>query len=168
MPLSATIKASITGDLTRAIDLAGASSPLARLVSIAFTDGVGANQANVLWHDQRTLAASAAESLDFAGGGLTDIYGNAISLARIKALGVFPAAANLNNLHVERHATAGIPLFLAASDGLILRPGGLFLWADPSAAGIVVTATSGDMLTLTNGAGVNSVTYDIVVIGAAT
>lgn len=166
MALTAKIKASITADQSRSIDLASANANLVRALEIALTDGAGANQADRIWHDQRTLAASATEDIDLAGV-LLDIYGQAVNFARIKALLVLPSAANLNNLNVSRPAANGVPLFLAVSDGIVLHPGGVFLWAAPSAAGVVVTAGTGDLLTITNAAGVNSVTYDVVILGAS-
>lgn len=167
MSLSATVKASISADHLRSIDLAGATSNLQRALALAFTDGVGANQVDLIFHDQRTLAASASEDIDL-NGVLTDIYGQSVNFARIKAVLVLPAVANLNNINISRPASNGVPLFLAASDGIVVHPGGIFLWAVPSAAGVAVTAGTGDLLTITNAAGTNSVVYDIVILGAAT
>lgn len=166
MPLSASIKLSVSANLTRALDLATAQSPLARSFVQALTDGTAANQADRIYHDQRTLAASGTEDLDLAGS-LLDAYGNAFTLARLKALIVLPAAANLNNLNVSRPAANGVPLFLAASDGIVLRPGGMLAWVAGDATGVVVTAGTGDLITFTNAAGTNSVTYDVIMIGAS-
>ena len=66
-------------------------------------------------------------------------------------------------VQVTRPASNGVPLFLAASDGLQLNPGGVFLFFDP--VGVTVTAATGDILTVTNSAGTNVVTYDIVIVG---
>lgn len=76
------------------------------------------------------------------------------------------AVGNTNNVVVTRPATNGLVLFAAASDALAgLKPGGLFLFTDPSAPGLAVTAGTGDLLTISNSGAGTSVTYDIVIVG---
>lgn len=134
--------------------------------AIELTSGTGSNQADLIFHDQRTLAASGTEDLDLAGS-LTDAYGTTLTFARIKAIMVTAASGNTNNVQVTRPASNGVPLFLAAGDGIPVLPGGVFLWVAPNAAGVAVTAGTGDLLTFTNSAGTTSVTYDVVIIGAS-
>lgn len=166
MALSVTVKSSVAATLTRVLDLATGSTPLSVALSAAFTDGAGLNQANLLWHDQRTITASATDSLDLAGS-LTDAFGQSTVFARIKAVVVKAASGNTNNVNVTRPASNGVPLFLAAGDGIPVKPSGFFVWVDPTAAGVAVTAGTGDLLDLVNSGGGTSVTYDIVIIGAA-
>jgi hypothetical protein len=166
MSLSASIKITLSANLTRALDLLTAQGQLTKSYIASLTDGTGANQADRIFHDTRTLTASGTEDLDL-NGVLTDIYGQACNFARIKGIVVLALAANTNNVNVTRPASNGFPLFLAASDGIPVRPGGAFAWVDPSATGIAVTAGTGDLLTLTNSAGSTSVTYDIIIIGAS-
>lgn len=165
MALSATVKASISATDTKAADFELASSKFADSISIALTDGTAAGQADKRWNDQRTLAASGTEDLDLSGA-LTNLYGTVV-FARIKAILVTAAAANTNNVRVTRPASNGVPLFLAAGDGIDVRPGGAFLWVAPDATGVVVTASTGDLLTITNSGGTTGVTYNITVIGAS-
>jgi hypothetical protein len=160
------IHATLTHTPTTTPDLVAPSTAFNYFKAWTVTTGVGANQADRIWHDQRTIAASATDSLDLAGL-LTDIYGVAFTLARLKALLVVSAAANVNNVHVTRPAANGVPLFLAAGDGIILRPGGAFCWFASEATGIVVTGGTGDLVDIINGAGGTSVVYDIVAIGAS-
>jgi hypothetical protein len=100
----------------------------------AWASGVGANQADMIWSDQRTLTASATEDLDLVAT-LTSHLGGTFTLARIKGLLVFAAAANTNNVNVTRTATAGSSVFLADGDGVAVHPGGLFVLLSPTAAG---------------------------------
>jgi hypothetical protein len=111
------------------------------------------------------LSASATEDLDLSGS-LTNAFGT-VTFARIKAVLVVASTDNTNNVNVTRPASNGVPLFLAAGDGLSVRPGGIFMWACSDATGVAVTAGTGDLLTLTNSAGSTSVTYSIIVIGAS-
>ena len=70
-------------------------------------------------------------------------------------------------MNVIRPASNGVPLFLAAGDGLPVKPGGAFLWVAPDATGVAVTASTGDLLTITNSGAGSAVTYYIVVLGAS-
>lgn len=165
MALSATIKASISATHTNVLDLATATFPLSLLQSLSLTDGTGANQADRIFSDTRTLSASANEDLDLAGA-LTNAYGT-VTFARIKAILVIADAGNTNNVNVTRPASNGVPLFLAASDGLAVRPGGMFLWACSDATGVAVTASTADLINFANSAGSTPVTYTVVIIGAS-
>lgn len=167
MSLSASIKASISAQHSKALDLGTANLPANLLASLALTDGTGANQADKIFTDTRTLAASANEDLDLAGS-LADAYGTTFTLARLKALMIVADASNTNNVRLIRPASNGVPLFLAASDGIDIRPGGVFLWACSDATAVAITAGTGDLINIANSSGTTSVTYSIILIGAST
>lgn len=166
MALSATVKATINATQTKTADFESASSAIAHALSVSYTDGTAASQADRIWKDTRTLAASATEDLDFSGS-LTDIYGAAVVFADIRVILITADSANTNNVRVIRPASNGILLFAAASDELAVRPGGAFLYVATDTTAIAVTADTADLLTLTNSAGSTSVTYSITVIGAS-
>lgn len=166
MTLSTKISVGVNATLANALDLATAAVPLTLSETVRLATGVAANQADKIFHDTRTLAASATEDLDLAGV-LTDALGTTITMAKIKAIVVRAAAANTNNVNVTRPAANGVPLFLAAGDGIPVLPGGVFLWVAPNLAAIAVTAGTGDLITFTNSAGSTGVTYDVVIIGTS-
>lgn len=166
MGLSAKLSTHLVATLTSALDLSTATDPLNYSLNLDISTGTGANQADMMWHDQRTLAASATENLDLAGS-LTNAFGTTQTFARIKAVIVAAAAGNTNNVNVIREGTNGVPLFLALADGIAVRPGGIFLWAAPDATAVAVTGGTGDLLTFTNSAGSTSVTYSVIIIGAS-
>lgn len=166
MAQTSRIAVRVESTLTSALDLVTAASDLDLNTRVDLADGSGAGQANMQWSDRRTLAASATEDLDLAGS-LTGPVGGTLTFARVKAVLIKAAAANTNNVNVTRPAANGAPIFLAAGDGLPVKPGGLFLWVAPDATGVAVTAATGDLLTLTNSSAGTAVTYDIVVIGAS-
>jgi hypothetical protein len=167
MPLTkTTLNLSLASTQTNPLDLGTASFPLKYAKSMALAAGSGTGQADRIFTDTRTLAASATENLDLAGS-LTDAFGATITFARIKLVLVTAAVANTNNVNVIRESTNGVPLFLALADGIPVRPGGGFAWWAPDATAVAVTASTGDLLTVTNSAAGTSVTYDIVVIGAS-
>lgn len=128
-----------------------------------FTPGTAAvGQTNVLFSDTRTLVASATENLDVAGV-LADALGTTIAAAEIVAIYVAAAVANTNDVQVTRPAANGVPLFLAAGDGIAIGPGDFSVRTYRN--GVIVTAATGDLITVTNGGAGTSVQYDIVIIG---
>lgn len=167
MALDSKFTLNISAALTKALDLLTSEGKLAIQKVITLTSGTGANQADKVFSDTRTIAASGTDSLDLAGGGLLDALGDAFGPARIKAVYVFAASANTNNVNFTRPATNGVPLFLAVSSGLPVRPGGVLIWIAPDATGVAVTAATADLIDLVNSAGGTSVTYDILIIGAS-
>ncbi len=166
MALSTTIDLGVSAALTTALDLVTGSAPLSYSKRIALATGTGASQADKVWSDTRTIAASGSEDLDLAGV-LTDALGVTFTLAKLKAVMIVAAAANTNSVRVTRPAANGVPLFLAASDGLDVVPGGAFLWVAPNLAAVTVTAATGDLLTVANSSSGTSVTYDVVLIGTS-
>jgi hypothetical protein len=132
--------------------------------SAGLANGTGAAQASQVYQDTGTLAGSASTNIDLAGS-LTNIFGTTITFTKIKLIALQADSANnvANNLQLSRGSSNGFVWFLAASDGFYLAPGASFVWYDP--VGVTVTAATGDILTLTNGAGTNTITYRILIIG---
>lgn len=166
MALDSRVKLIINSLLTGSTDLQSRTAPLEYAYNKALTTGTGANQADRLFTDQRTITASSTDSLDLSGT-LTDAFGATVTFARIKAVFVTAAAGNTNNVNVTRPAANGVPLFLAAGDGVPVKPGGMFAWMAPDATGVAVTAGTGDLIDMVNSGAGTSVTYDVVVIGAS-
>ncbi|GIH91938.1 hypothetical protein ACFFMN_33970 [Planobispora siamensis] len=167
MPLSARALLQLSADLTSSGDLFSgtASTPFSRQIS--FSDGAGLNQANRIWSDERTLVASANEDLDLAGV-LTDPFGATVTFARIKALIVAASLANANNVVVGGGASNPfINWASGTTPAVIVRPGGLLALFAPDATGYVVTGGTGDLLRVANSGAGTPVTYQIVLIGAA-
>jgi hypothetical protein len=136
--------------------------------SLSWDSGTGASQADKVFSDTRTLGASATEDLDLAEHRDRCVR-RALAFARVKLMYFFASTANnaANNVNVTRPASNGVPFLLAAGDGIALRPGAASSGSIRRAAGVAVTAATGDLITVTNSAGTNSVTYDVVIIGAS-
>lgn len=162
--LTARVEVRVTGTLTNTADLQAASSPISFLRAIALSNGVGGNQANVVWSDTRTLAPSATEDLDLAGGGLTDIYGAAVAPARVRVVLIYASCSNSNNLTLLGDANS-VPILNTAATTTTLQPCGTFLVTAPGAAGYVVTGGTGDIIQVANAGAGTSVTYDILILG---
>ncbi|MEU8278243.1 hypothetical protein ACFYOK_37250 [Microbispora bryophytorum] len=165
MAFDAQFFAQLKASLTNSLDLQTASAPVNFAQQINFAQGAGAGAAETIWTDTRTVEASATDAIDLAGS-LTGPFGTTLTFTKIKGVIVRASAANTNNVNVVRDSTSGVPLFLATGDGIPVKPGGLFVWLDPSAAGVAVTPSTGDLLNLVNSGAGTSVAYDIFIIGA--
>jgi len=169
MALTTKLVAAVNARQTTALDLATASADVAKRYSVELATGTGAGQADLIFHDQRTLAASANEDLDLAGV-LTGALGGTLTFARVKAVLIAAAAANTNDVVLGGAASnTFVGMFGAATHTVRVRPGGMLLIAagqgDPT--GYAVTAATGDLLRVANGGAGTSVTYDVIVIGAS-
>jgi hypothetical protein len=161
--VAATIDLKINAKQTGSGDLGTPQILVAIEKALEFTPGTASvSQSNVLFSDKRTLAASASEDIDVAGA-LTDALGASIAAAEIVAVYVGAASANTNDVQVTRPGANGVPLFLAAGDGLALGPGDFALLTNRK--GAAVTAGTGDLIHVANSGAGSSVTYDIVILG---
>lgn len=161
--VAATIEVGIHGKQSGTGDLATPQVPISIDEIMEFSAGTAAvGQANILFQDTRTIAASGTDDLDVAGV-LGDALGATIAAAEIVAIFVKAHEGNTNNVNVTRPASNGVPMFLAAGDGFALGPGDFFIRTNR--AGVGVTAATGDLITLANSGAGTSVTYDVVIIG---
>lgn len=169
MTLSATsLAVSAYAELSTALDLGSGKAPQGLSRSLALSNGTGAGQADRVWSDRRTLAASANEDLDLAGV-LLDAFGAAITFARIKGLVIAAAKGNTNNVVVGAAASNPWATLLGTTGTITLRPGA-FLAVGTGAAdatGYAVTASTGDLLRIANSGAGTPVTYDVLLIGAS-
>jgi hypothetical protein len=168
MTVTSTIKISGSARWQNTVDLGGSSASRLIDVAVSLVDGTGAGQADRAFFDTRQLAASATEDLDLAGT-LVDAFGVTQTFARVKLVIVRAHATNTNQVQVTRDADAGVPLFMAAGDGVSLRPGAVFALAAGAAdaTGYAVTATTGDLLVVTNSGAGSVVDYDIAILGCS-
>lgn len=153
--------------ITGAGDLTTPQEVLPLLVNQAITFGTGLNQMDLFFHDQRTLGNGASETLDLTGG-LTDNFGNVLTFARIKLLFISLAVtANGTTIDVGGNANAWASWTNVVTTLITVAEGGPFHLWNPTAAGYVVTAATGDQLDITNNDGANSAVYDIYIGGAS-
>lgn len=165
MTLRTNINVELTALLSSALDFGAPQYSPDVSTRIALPSGIGAGQADLIFTDTRTVVASGTDALDLAGS-LAGPFGGTLTFVKLKGLLVRAAAANTNNVNVNRPASNGVPLFAAGSDSIPVQPGGLFLWVAPK-AGITVTPASGDLLNCDNSGSGTGVTYDIVIIGTS-
>lgn len=141
---------------------------LQKILDWIFSHGTGAAQVNAVYTAERTLADGANEDLDLSGS-LTDFEGTVLAFTSIKMLLIInkqaDGTANTTNLTVTGKATNGfVSPFQAAGDGRVVKPGDPLLLLASDAAGYGVTATSADLLTITNGSGAQN-KYQVIAWG---
>jgi len=128
-------------------------------------NGTGANQADVIWQDKRTLAASASESLDLQTGALADSFGATLTLSKIKAIIIAADAANTNDVQVGGAGANAITApFGSGTDYVAIQPGGILVLVNPTSGGYLVDGTH-KLLKVANSAGTTGVTYSIIIFG---
>lgn len=163
MPLTAEARATLSANQTGTNDFGGPRYTPNIDKILQFANGTGANQADILWADTRTLAASATEDLDLAGV-LTDAFGATVAAAKVVAILVIADPGNTNDVVIGA-ATQPIPLFGGTAGTFAVKPGGFFFCAAPGTAGqCAVGAGATDDLKVANSAGGTAVTYSIAVL----
>lgn len=147
------------------------SPSLGNLLAIALTDGAGANQANNLYCDQRTLTAGSNERINlYSFGGINDPVGVAYVNVRVKIIIIQNLnATDTNQLNLGNDATAAefTSIFGAAGHIIKLNGNSTLIFANPGATGWAVANGTNNLLKILNTSGV-SITYNIIVVGAKT
>lgn len=142
-----------TSDLTDSIE--SIDIPLSKRV----TNGTGTDQANEFWSDERTVTA-ASETLNFVTGSLTNVFGDGVTLSKLKGLLI----VNTSIVTGEDLTLTGDMLTagIGTMTSMTLTPGGYFLITAPT-DGYAIATTASDELTIDPGA--DTIVYKIVVWG---
>lgn len=137
--------------------------------ALTLASGTGANQADLLFVDERSVAASTNDDIDLAGA-LSDAFGSTITFAELAAILIINAprsgSANTSDLTIGAGSNPFVG-FLGGTSPTIgpIKPGGFVFIGSPDAAGIgTVTAGTGDILRIANGSGATA-NYQIAIIG---
>ena len=162
MSIDGTVSAAFTANDRRTVGLNSNSNiPVNATPATAFTNGSGANQAQVLWQASRALSGT-TDTLDLQFG-LSDSYGTAVDLTAVKAIYVQNTSAT-NNIVLGNAGSNPWSGLLSATGTLTLLPGDWFVAATPSSAGWAVSSTSLNLLVT----GTSGQTYSIALLGVGT
>jgi hypothetical protein len=151
--------ANIFAEYSGAAEIATPKIVVSRFSPISWTFGTGANQINVLFQDQRSTDDT-GETLDLTSG-LTDCFGNALTMTALKFLYVKNTHTSLI-LELMGNTALDLLILSGTTDALEIPPGGEFYWSAPTAAGIVVTVNK-NLYIASTAAG--TITYDIIAGG---
>lgn len=165
MPVSAKLDVSLS--VSQSGSNAFAGGPFwnaAMTLSQAFSDGTTANKFDRVYVAERTVLTGANDDIDLSGV-LTDAFGSTITAVELVGILLINQAkdgsVNTTNLTVGG-STSGVPGFTTA--GSVVKPGGVYLVMNPDATGIAtITASTGDILRITNSAGASN-KYQIAVL----
>lgn len=161
------INTQIDAILSNLVGVANVSANLSRGLRVAMASGVGANQADKVYSETKSIAASGTYDVDLAGV-LTDVFGAICTFARVKCIAVFADPGNTNNVLVgAAAATQFIGPLGSATDKVNVRPGGSVCFFAPDATAWPVGAGATDFLRFTNSAAGTAVLFDFVIIGAS-
>lgn len=129
----------------------------------SLANGTAIDQADLPLHGQASVPVATPLSLDLSGT-LKDVFGNTISMARVKGVLIsVPYVAGGGTVTLTGNWITG--LLGNAGASLPIANGGCVLLWNPSLAGITVTNSTRDTITIT-AAGATTV-VDYVVIGAS-
>ena len=145
---------------TQTLPITGFSSAIQGqdAISSRTTPTIGASGANIVFFEQRTIAASGSYTYDLTA--LTDFLGGALSLSRAYAITIAPTSGTAR---LAPGASNPFQWFFASTTSNIsLSQGDAFMFAQPESA----TITSGSRtLVITNTSGAASLTYKIAILG---
>jgi hypothetical protein len=164
MSLTTTIRSSIAGEYIRSVGGRPIVDDIPPSQDLLLASGTGAGAADIAFSDHRTLASATSENLDLSGS-LTDAFGQLIAAVHVKAIEIHADEANTTNLTVGASgANAFQGPFADVTDGLVIKPGGRLVIADP--VGWPVVAATGDILKVANAAGA-AASYTVKIIAAS-
>lgn len=162
-PVDANINVSLKVNQTGVADLGAPSFGFEINRNLTYTGGVATiDQADVLFSDKRTLAASATENLDLAGV-LVDALGSTVACAEVVTIYVSAESSNTNNVLIGGATTNAFNGPLSATGTYSLEPGEFVVFN--SRKGWPVTPATGDILKMANSGAGTAVSYSIVIIG---
>ena len=163
MPLTTNLELKLSINHTVSKDLSTPEDKFQQSVVDVLSSGTGLDNADLVFHDSRTLAAT-SEDLDLAAS-LSDSFGNTLTFVKVKGIFIKNTSTTAGDILSVGGAAANqfINWVGNSSDIINIGPDGvLFLW-DPSLAAYAVTAGTGDLLKID--AGGNTITYEIIIIG---
>jgi len=152
MALTNTVSTSIQSTLTGTAELASQKATVTETTQTGLTTVA----TDSIYTDDGIIAGGAT-SIDLSGS-LTDPLNNTVIFAKVMT--VYIKNKSTNDMTIG--GANNIPIFADGSDLLNLAAGAVFMYIDET--GILVTAGTGDLITIT---GTNGDTFDLVVIGAA-
>lgn len=166
--LTATAKASLSWDFENVNANTGNTTFISSYTySRAFTNGTAINCADLLYVTSGTIAGGGTASFDLAGS-LANRFGTTITGARVKAI-YCENTTDTTSTGISFGGDAA-PLVNWISDGtatVSVRNGGCFFLCAPDATAYAITATTGDVVLLTNADGVNTATYKLAFLMAS-
>jgi hypothetical protein len=161
--IDGTVSASFTANDRRTVGInANANLPVNVQPATSFTNGTGANQAQVLYQASRTLSGS-TDSVDINGATINDSYGTPIALTAVKALYIQNLSSS-NTITVGGASSNPWTGLFNSTGTFTLQPGDWIVVCTPTAAGWAASSTS----KIIQVAGTSGQSYQIALLGLGT
>ena len=164
--LTGNITFKMAWDFVNGLDLSDTTDDLDISWGTTVANGTGKDQCDLIFHDQRTLAAT-SEDFDLTGTEVQAFGGAPLTVDFVKVKGLFihnTSTTAGENLSIGGAAgTQFVDWVGNANDEVVIGPDGIFALWNPSAAGYAVGAGATDLLKIDSGAA--TIVYDIVVVG---
>jgi hypothetical protein len=166
--LSSEIKTSLGWLNQDALDLSVISDSARLEFHATLADGIGADQADRVWHNVRTLAAGVSEDLVLSALPLA-MFGDSLQIAMAKVTAIL--LVNAATVVGENLVVGGAPAhewqgpFAAAGDKLVVPADSCLLLVNKK-SGWLVTAGSADKLRITND-GTGDISYKLAILGTS-
>lgn len=164
MTLTSKITIDFEANYAAGNDIADAEQVVAFAKRVSLATGTGVGKADILFTDERTLAAGANEELDLAGV-LADAFGATVAAAKLKAIIVVADDDNGGNIEIGGAASNAFVLFKDATDIGVVEAGCFF--AQTFRTGRTVTAGTGDKLKMLNTDGAAGASYRLILVCAS-
>ena len=164
MSLTTVLGVTCRATSTSTIGLSTVTDPMTLALALNLTSGTGSGKADELFHDERALGNGGSETLDLTKGGLTDSFGNAIAITKLKVLILMNASADAK-LEIGGQGDSAVELFGDNSDVLVMPSGSSIFVFTGGPAGLDITGL-GDLRIKHNGDGAAGVNYKVVIIGS--
>lgn len=140
--------------------------------SKTLANGTGAGNAQYVYVTQPSIAASSSLNIDLAGS-VTDVYGNTITFAKIKVIYVeLTTTTAASTIDVGGASSAGFANWISSAGTFAtdqpkvrVRNGGIFFLGCTDGTGYAVTATTADILKITNNDGAVAASLNILIVG---
>lgn len=157
--------ARVRGTLSAAGDGGVASLDLNASLSKSIANGTGLNQANALYVDDFSIAASGTLNIDLTS--LTDRFGAAVVFSKVKEILLIANDTNTNDVVYGNGTNPFVGPLSAGTATITVKPGNVFHVSNYSAAGWTVTDATADTIKLANSGAGSAVTGTIVIVGLA-
>lgn len=167
--LGVNITTGISGRITNTNVAGSVGEDINATTLLQLLGGTGGGQMDTAYVAQRTVAASAVDTLAL-NGVLLDAFGNTVNLLHAKAILIVAAAANPGDLTFAPGGTNPANLgFAGTTPSWAISPGEAFLSTkgSASAVGWAIVASTGMNIKLTAAAAAGNYVYTIYVLGTS-
>ncbi len=128
-----------------------------------FTNGGAAGQNNLVWSDARQVGVGANDDIVLTGGGLLDVFGNAVNFSTVTAIVIsnIEAVVGEDILVLPHPVNSFMWTFAAVGDAIEVRAVSVYAqWSDTGQT----TGGGATTLRITNN-GAAAIDYNILIVG---